>query len=135
MCVSFWTYVATAGVGDPGLMTGTEVVGTIEEVTPGPGLVLALIHQSIQEASQGEGLTLARTRDHQREVDIPLLPFEVQDIEIAQGTYVHVCVCTGVCTIKQYNLRYIHMQCTYVHASDVIVAGLDTHVLRKERIF
>ena len=98
MCVSFWTYVATAGVGGPGLMTGTEGVGTIEEVTPGLGLAHALIRQSIQEASQGEGLTLALTRDHRIEVDIPLLLFEIQDIiETVQGTYVCACVLMYMC--------------------------------------
>ena len=110
MC--FVLVIATAGAGGLDLTTGTEGVGTIEEVTPGPGLALALIHQNIQEASPREGLTLALTQDHLKEVDIPLLPLEIQDIETAQGIYVLVCSCTHVCTIKQINLHNIHMQYT-----------------------
>ena len=96
MC--FFLDIATAGVGGPGLMTETEGVGTIEEVTPGLGLARALIHRSIQEASQGEGLIRALTQDHRIEVDIPLLPFEIQDIiETVQGTYVCACVLMYMC--------------------------------------
>ena len=91
MCVSFWMYVATAGAGGPDLTTETERVGTIEEVTP--DRALAPIRQSIQEASPGEGLTLALTQVHPKEVDIPLLLFEVQDIiETAQGIYIYTYV-------------------------------------------
>ena len=104
-------YVATAGAGGPDLMIETERVSTIEEVTP--DRALALIHQSIQEASPGEGHTLVLTQDHLKEVDIPLLLFEVQDIiETAQGIYVHGYACACVCTIEQFDFHSIRLECT-----------------------